>query len=281
MATSLKFMLSSQNTNNVTNSPNPFIRVINTGASAVNLNNTEVRYWFNCDCTGQSIQAAIDYAGKMPQGTSLGTNAQISVVAAARGDQTNYISFKFTGNITLQPNEYVEVQARFHKSDWSNMTQSNDWSYSNSKSWLQYQHLTGYGSGSLIWGQEPVAASAPAVQVANVITYPNPATAATGATLQYTVNQVTTGITASGLEPVYVPDPATKVYLMIFSVSGRLIWEQMLEGASNVSTGEHSVKWDGRAAGGHELAAGTYTFKVLLKEPDGSSTGYSTIIMLK
>jgi hypothetical protein len=272
-------MLKSSDTNNNTSSPHPQIRIINNGTSTANLNNTEVRYWINCDCTGQAVQAFVDWAGKMPQGTSLGSNVQISAVSVARGTQTGYISIKFSGNITLLPNEYVEVQARFNKSDWSAMTQSNDWSFSNSQSWLTYNKLTGYSSGTLIWGQEPPVSTS-AVQVVNVITYPNPATAATGALLQYTIIK-DAGLSAAGQETIYVPDPSTKVYLKIFSIAGRLIWQKELEGVYYVSTGDHSVKWDGRAAGGQELGAGTYTFRVVLKETNGSSTGYSRIIMLK
>jgi hypothetical protein len=257
------------------------IQVINSGTSAISLNNIEARYWINCDCTGQAIQAFVDYAGKMPQGTSLGSNVQITAVSSARGSQTGYLSIKFSGSITLQPNEYVEVQARFNKSDWSAMTQSNDWSFSNSQTTQVFQQITGYSNGSLVWGQEPPVTTN-TVAVANVITYPNPATAATGATLQYTVNQVSGGVSAAGLnEPIYVPDLSTKVYLKIFSIAGRLIWEQAVEGVYYVATGVHSVRWDGKAAGGHELSPGSYIFKVLLKELNGSSTGYSTIIMLK
>jgi glucuronoarabinoxylan endo-1,4-beta-xylanase len=278
-AVSLKFMLKSADTNNSSSSPHPQIRVINSGSSAASLNNIEVRYWFNCDCTGQSIQAFIDYAGKMPQGLSLGSNAQISVVASARGNQTDYLSFKFTGNITLQPGEYVEVQARFNKSDWSAMTQSNDWSFSNSQNWLQYTQLTGYSGGVLIWGQEPPV-SQNTVQVANVMTYPNPATSATGATLQYTINAPNGGV-ATADAAIYVPDPSTKVYLRIYTISGRLIWQQVVEGVYYVSTGDHRVFWDGKAPGGHDLSAGSYILQVELREPNGVSRGYSTILMLK
>jgi flagellar hook assembly protein FlgD len=140
--------------------------------------------------------------------------------------------------------------------------------------------MTGYKSGSLIWGQEPPVATN-TVAVANVMTYPNPAMSATGATLQYTVNQLTTGLTAAAMDPIYVPDPSTKVYLKIFSAAGRLIWEKTVDGVYYVSTGVHSVAWDGRAAGGHELSPGTYTLKVVLTEPNGSSAGFSRIIMLK
>jgi hypothetical protein len=275
-------MLRSSDTNNNTSSPHPQIRIVNSGTSAVNLKNIEARYWFSCDCTGQAIQGIIDWAGKMPEGQSLGSNiVQISVVAAARGSQTNYLSMKFIGDTILQPNGFVEIQTRFNKSDWSAMTQSNDWSFSNSQSWLTYNKLTGYSSGSLIWGQEPPVTTS-TVQVGNVITYPNPATSASGATLSYTINPVSSGISAaSANDTIYVPDASTRVYLKIFTHSGRLIWSKVLEGVYYVSSGEHSVKWDGKAPGGHELSAGTYTLSVVLKETNGSSTAYSTIIMLK
>ncbi len=275
---SIVIKLREGDTNNSTSSPHPQIQVINRGTAALNLNNVEVRYWFNCDCTGQAVQVYVDWAGKMPQGQTVGSNVQASVVQANRGGQTGYLSFKFTGNITLQPNEYVEIQARFNKSDWSNMTQSNDWSFSNSQSWTESMKVTGYSGGTLVWGQEPPT-SQTLVMVANVITYPNPATSASGATLKYTIVP-NSSVSAAGTDKnIYVPDPSTVVYLRIFTTSGRLIWQQTLEGVYYVSTGEHSVKWNGRTAGGYELAAGSYTLQVELKEKNGSSKGFFTVIM--
>ena len=276
----LTLKLKNSDTNNTTGSPHPQIQVVNSGTAPLNLDGIEVRYWINCDCTGQAIQAFVDYAGLMPAGTSLGTKVQISAVSLVKGNQTGYVSIKFSGSIILQPNQYVEVQARFNKSDWSNMTQSNDWSYGASQNWQVFQKITGYSNGSLIWGQEPPAASNTVV-VASVMSYPNPANSTTGTTLQYTVAKAS-GVSAAGMEdPIYVPDLATKVYLSIYSAAGRLIWKETLEGVYYVATGEHNIKWDGKVAGGHDLGAGMYTFKVLLVEPNGSSQGFSRIIMLK
>jgi hypothetical protein len=217
----------------------------------------------------------------MPQGTSLGSNVTASIVQTNKGAQTDYVSIKFTGNITLQPGEYVEVQTRFNKSDWSSMTQSNDWSYTNSQSWQAWTRTTAYSSGALIWGQEPPPAQS-TVAVANVMTYPNPATSATGAYIQYSVVIPAGGIAAADADPrVYVPSPDTLVYLKIFTPSGRLIWQQVLTGVYYVSTGEHTVKWDGRASGGYELAAGSYILKIVMKGQGISSEGYSTVLMLK
>jgi arabinoxylan arabinofuranohydrolase len=283
--TSVKVQLTintkSADINNNSTSPHPQIQVKNSGTTALNLNNIEVRYWLNCDCSGQSVQAIIDYAGKMPQGTSIGSNAGISVVSTNIGGQTSYLSFKFTGSIILQPNEYVEVQARFNKSDWSAMNQSNDWSYTGSQNWQASNKTTAYAGGSLVWGQEP-ASTQLSVVVSNVITYPNPATSATGATLSYTIATTSSGTTAQGAnETIYSPDPSDKIYLKIFSAANRLIWQKELDGICNISTGTHSIKWDAKAPGGQELGLGTYTLKVELKEKNGVSTGFSRIIMFK
>ncbi|HDQ25557.1 MAG TPA: hypothetical protein ENN43_02290, partial [bacterium] len=281
VAANLTIKVKSANTNDSTNSPNPHMQVVNSGTSAINLNNAEARYWFNCDCTGQSVQAVVDWAGKMPQGISIGSNVSVSVAATTLGGQTHYISVKFSGDIVLQPGEYVEFHLRFHKSDWSNMTQSNDWSYTNSQSWQSWTKATAYYSGSLVWGQEPASTALPA-EISSVMTYPNPATSQTGAYLEYSIETNGSGVsTAGNNEMVYAIDPSSKVYLKIFSRAGRLIWQKELEGVYYLTTGTHKIKWDGRAAGGKELGAGMYILKAELKMKEGSSTALTSIIMMK
>jgi len=240
------------------------------------------RYWLNYDGTGQSVQAFVDYAGKMPQGTNVTSNVQVSVATTTLGAQTHYVLYTFTGGITLQPGEYIEIQGRFNKSDWSAMLQSNDWSYAAYTSFTSWSKVTGYVNGGLAWGAEPSATAVASAQVSNVITYPNPATAATGATLAYTVNApATTGVSAQGVNDTVSIPLSGNVQLGIYTVSGRLIWQKTLDDASSISFGEHAVHWDAKTSGGQSIAAGSYILKVLLLSNNGSSSGYSTIIMLK
>jgi len=227
------------------------------------------------------VQSWLNWAGKLPQGTTINNNVQLSVVSVNAGTQTHYVSVKFSGGIILQQNEYAEIQLRFNKSDWSAMTQSNDWSFTNSQNWQVWTKATGYSSGSLVWGQEPASTALPAT-VSSVITYPNPATSDTGVTLGYSIATTGTGVTAGAYnEQVYAIDPSARLSLKIFSQSGRLIWQQDLDGVYYLTTGEHQVKWDGKVAGGKELSAGMYTLKVELKMKDGTSTGFARIIMLR
>jgi hypothetical protein len=278
-AGNITLRLKSGVTSDSTNSPHPQIRIVNTGTSAINLNTVEVRYWFNCDCTGQSVQAWLDWAGKLPQGTSINSNVQLTVVAKTQGTQTHYISVKFTGGIILQPNEYAEVQMRFNKSDWSNMLQSNDWSYAAYNDFTNWSRITGYINGVKVWGDEPTAGTtSQSAQVVDVLSYPNPATNGSGTTITYSIGS--SGVTAGDVN-YSIPDADAEVMLKIYTISGRMIWSKELRGISNVSTGKHAIYWDGKTSGGREIAAGTYILKVELKSRGEVSSKSFVIVMLK
>jgi len=277
------YLLSAVTTNS-TNSPHPQIEVVNTGTTALNLNNVEVRYWFNCDCTGQSVQTWVDWAGLIPAGTSETGNIQTKVVTTSLGGQTDYISYKFTGGLVLQAGQKIEIQSRFNLSDWSNMLQSNDWSFAAYTSFTTSSKTTGYINGALVWGNEPSSAASQTAQVSNVMSYPNPSTSATGATLAYSVSAPTgTGVSAAAngtADAVSIPVSGT-IRVSIYTASGRMIWSKTLDDPSSISVGQHSIYWNGKAAGGQNLASGTYILKVSLLSNGGASNGYSTIIMFR
>jgi hypothetical protein len=258
--------------------------VVNTGTTALNLNNVEVRYWFNCDCTGQSVQTWVDWAGLIPAGTSETGNIQTKVVTTSLGGQTNYISYKFTGGLVLQAGQKIEIQSRFNLSDWSNMLQSNDWSFAAYTSFTTSSKTTGYINGALVWGNEPSSAASQTAQVSNVMSYPNPSTSATGATLAYSVSAPSgSGVSASAngtTDAVTIPVSGT-IKASIYTASGRMIWSKTLDDPSSISVGQHSIYWNGKAAGGQNLASGTYILKVSLLSNGGASNGYSTIIMFR
>jgi len=77
-----------------------------------------------------------------------------------------------------------------------------------------------------------------------------------------------------------VEDPDAVVTLAIFTSQGRLVWKQAITGVSNVCAGPHSVKWDGKAASGHKLAAGTYVLKAGIKSKGNESSKNFVILIL-
>ncbi|MBN2754287.1 MAG: endo-1,4-beta-xylanase [Candidatus Goldbacteria bacterium] len=259
-------MLKNSDSENVS-SPHPSFRVVNTGSASLNLNGMEVRYWINSDsASGQQVQGFIDWAGKLPQGSTITQNMSVSAVQTALGTQNYYISFKFNSSIVLAPNEFAEVQARFNKTDWSSMLQSNDWSFASSQVYARTDRMTAYVSGALVYGNEPSAqATNLTASISSVLSYPNPAVSGDTTYLQYTVEGGTIQSQSADNKLMAVDDPNAVVTLAIFTAQGRLMWKQVITGVSNVCTGKHSVQWDGKSAAGHKLAAGTYVLKVSIK----------------
>ena len=275
-----KVQLLSGVTSTTTNSPHPQIQVVNTGTGPLSLNNVTVRYWFNCDCTNQTEQAWVDWAGLMPTGTTATSNVHVTVPATTLGGQTNYVLYTFTGNMVLQPGQAIQVQSRFNKSDWSNMAQSNDWSFAGNTSFLDDTHVTGYLSGSLVWGQEPVAQAA-ALKVTSAVAFPNPSTG-TGTTLSFTTGGTSTGVSGSVLgenQPLNV-DPNAKVTLSIYTLSQRLIWTQTVTGGAYGTTGEHELYWNEKDLKGAGIANGIYILRVTIVSNGQTSSTLAKILIL-
>lgn len=278
---SFKVQLLSGVISETTNSPHPQIQVVNTGTTALNLNTVTVRYWFNCDCTGQGLQAWVDWAGLIPQGTGETGNVHVSVVPTSQGGQTDYVLYGFTGNVVLQPGQMIQIQSRFNKSDWSNMTQSNDWSFAANTSYQNASNVTGYNSGSLVWGQEPVGATA-ALKVSSALAFPNPSTG-TGTTLSFNVNGSATGASASTLDannPLMI-DPNATITLGIYTLAGRMIWSQTLSGGAYGTSGQHEVYWNEKDLKGTGLANGIYILKVTIQSNGQTSSTIGKILILR
>jgi len=267
---SFKVQLLSGVTAGTTNSPHPQIQVVNTGTAALNLNTVTVRYWFNCDCTTQGLQAWVDWAGLMPSGSNVTGNVQVTVVPTSQGGQTDYVLYSFTGNMVLQPGQAIQVQGRFNKSDWSNMAQSNDWSFAAYTSFTDAPDVTGYLNGSLSWGQEPSGVKAAALTASSALAIPNPSTG-TGTTLAFTLGGNSTGVRASDVSSPAIVDPNVKITLGIYTLAGRLIWSQTLTGGAYGTTGQHEVYWNEKDLRGTGLANGVYLLKVTV-ESNGQTT---------
>ena len=269
-------------TGNVTNSPHPQIEVVNTGTGPLSLNNVEVRYWFNCNCTTQTVQTWVDWAGLMPAGTSVTGDVSTTVQRTTLGGQTNYISYKFTGNLVLQPGQAIEIQSRYNLSDWSNMLQSDDWSFTPYTKFTEWTQITGYLNGSLVFGQEPVATAA-VLAPASVKAMPNPST---GNGVNLVVNlSGNGGVSASDLKTAGGSaagiDPDAVITFRAYSLDGQLVWTQTVAGASFASSGNHSLYWNERNLENQALASGLYVITVTVKSHGSTSTVSSKVAIVK
>jgi len=283
LAGNLKVQLLSGVTSDGTNSPHPQVQVVNTGTGPLALNNVQVKYWFNCDCTNQTIQAWVDWAGLTANGSTVTPNVQLTVAATGLGGQTNAMVFAFTGGMVLQPGQTLQVQARFNKSDWSGMTQGNDWSFAANTAYIDAPHVTGYVNGALAWGQEP-SGTAAALTAASVTSFPNPSTGnGTNLSVQLSGNGTVAASeiraqdagTGAGL------DPSAQVTLKVYTLGGRLIWSDALPASSFGSSGSHTLYWDERDSAGAPLSNGLYNVEVSVRSQGQDSRATSKVLILR
>jgi uncharacterized protein (DUF362 family) len=128
------------------------IKIVNTGSSAMVLSNVKVRYYY----TINGAQAQNFYCDYAPVGSGNVTNSIVTMSVPKTGADT-YVEVGFTsGAGSLAAGGNTTVQARVAKSNWTNYTQTDDYSFNPSATtFADWAKVTGYVSGSLQWGTEP------------------------------------------------------------------------------------------------------------------------------
>lgn len=139
-------------TQGTSNSIMPRFRIYNTGSAPIALSDVKLRYYYTENGTGsQNIWCDWSSVGS---GNVTGTFITPSL-AAAGADTILEIGFA-PGAGSLAPGASIEVQTRFAKVDWSNYTQSDDYSFDpTDNSYADWSKVTAYVNGTLVWGSEP------------------------------------------------------------------------------------------------------------------------------
>ncbi|WP_243467768.1 cohesin domain-containing protein, partial [Acetivibrio straminisolvens] len=73
---------------------------------------------------------------------------------SSTNDADTYLEISFTSG-SLEAGAHVQIQGRFAKNDWSNYTQSNDYSFKAGSQFVEWDQVTAYLNGVLVWGKEP------------------------------------------------------------------------------------------------------------------------------
>jgi endoglucanase len=154
-ASSLKLQYRAADTNAGDNQIKPHFNIVNTGTSAVPLSELKIRYWFTREGTAAQ-NFWCDYSAIPGSCSNLsGTFVQVS---PARTGADFYLEVSFTaaaGSIAAG-GQSGEIQTRFAKSDWSNYTETGDYSFDPTKtSFADWTRVTLYRNGVLVWGVEP------------------------------------------------------------------------------------------------------------------------------
>jgi subtilisin family serine protease len=132
----------------------PRIRLINNTPEDIGLNELKIRYWytrdsdqaqnFNCD------HATINCAGITSSFTHFPANG---------GASDTYLEVGFSTSAgQLAGGSQQDMYLRINQANWSNYTETNDYSYDASKTIpTRWDHITIYRNGALIWGVEPLS----------------------------------------------------------------------------------------------------------------------------
>jgi hypothetical protein len=141
-------------TTQMTQDIRPWFMVSNTGSSSVDLSTLKVRYFFTADgSTGQTF--VCDYADP-----NAGGNANVKGTFGTWTNPTTadtYLEVTFTAGTLAAGSTTGQVQARFHDTNYQVMfNQTNDYSFDPTKtSFTNWDHMTLYQNGTLVWGKEP------------------------------------------------------------------------------------------------------------------------------
>jgi hypothetical protein len=140
----LKVQYKAAETMATANQIKPHLNIVNTSTTSVALSELKARYYYSKEGT-QTESYFCDYAVK----------GCANITASF---QAGYLEIGFSsGAGSLAAGQSSgEIQSRFAKSDWTNYTQTGDYSFDPSKTALaDWIKVTLYRNGALVWGVEP------------------------------------------------------------------------------------------------------------------------------
>jgi hypothetical protein len=148
----IKVQFYNQNTSATSNQLYCDFQLVNTGTSAIALSTVTMRYFYTEDGT-EAQNFYCDYSS-VGAGNVTGT---IVAMSPTYSTADHYLQIGFTsGAGSIAAGASVPVQTRIAKSDWTNYTQTNDYSFNATAStFVNWTLTTGYVNGVLQWGVEP------------------------------------------------------------------------------------------------------------------------------
>lgn len=134
------------------NTLNPRIKLTNTGTSAINLADVKIRYYYTIN--GETAQNIFFDWSTVGGANLTGTFVKLD---APKTTADTYAEIGFTSAAgSLAAGQSIEIQTRISKQDWSNYTQTDDYSFDSTiTSYTDRVQMPAYVAGTLQWGLEP------------------------------------------------------------------------------------------------------------------------------
>ncbi|WP_460967940.1 cellulose binding domain-containing protein [Spirosoma migulaei] len=138
-----------------TNSISTYLQLSNEGNVGVNYSDLKVRYYFTSEGT-LPLNFYLDYA-VLGNSNVKGTFVKVNPPLA---NADTYLELSFMNLSKLYPLSGTgNIQYRIAKSDWTNFTQTNDYSYQSANSFVENSRVVVYLAGLRVYGIEPGATS--------------------------------------------------------------------------------------------------------------------------
>ena len=145
-------------------------KIVNKGTSTINLADVKVRYYFTSDSSAENTfycdhAAATDANGGNYTALTSAVKGAFTKMSTTTSKADTYLEISFSSG-SLAAGGSVEIQTRVAKADWSNYDMSNDYSYEAAGSYKEWQTITAYKNGTLVFGKEPT--SGPEIKPASI-----------------------------------------------------------------------------------------------------------------
>ena len=149
---SIKIQMYNANTSAQSGSLSPKFKIYNNGTTNVKLSDVKIRYYYTIN--GEIDQNFWCDWSSVGSSNITGTLVKLS---APKKDADYYLEIGFTsGAGSLAAGEYAEIQIRVTKANWTNYTQTDDYSFDGTAmNYVDSLKVTGYISNSMKWGIEP------------------------------------------------------------------------------------------------------------------------------
>ena len=172
----LKLYFNRNKISNTTNNLELDFRLSNSSDSPVNLSNYKARYYFIDEAPDSNKEIQKYYCGNQYNGNVNVEVSYHSIPAPYKSNANAYLEFDFSkSNITLNPDEYLNIQCGMHSSNWSSINILNDFSaidnnFNDETGLILWTKIPIYeiSSGKKVWGTEPKESAEVAVPTMDI-----------------------------------------------------------------------------------------------------------------
>ncbi|NLD46615.1 MAG: hypothetical protein GX660_05375 [Clostridiaceae bacterium] len=129
----------------------PVFKIINMGKETVKLSDIAIRYYY----TKEGSENETYWYDWFTKSQTL-VHGEFSKLPAAKNNADHCLEIMLkSSKDTLGPGESAEIKIGFAKNDWTEYNQLNDYSFNPSTRYIDWNHVTLYVSGRLVYGKEP------------------------------------------------------------------------------------------------------------------------------